>query len=62
MKNIDLRIHGGTLCCSMSILTAKLEEAVEQGETVYILVYTLKYKETEVMVNALNMYCILGNI
>lgn len=32
----------------MSILTAKLEEAVEQGETVYILVYTLKYKETEV--------------
>lgn len=32
----------------MSILTAKLEEAVEQGEIVYMLVYTLKYKETEV--------------
>lgn len=48
MKNIDLRIHGGTWCCSMSILTAKLEEAVEQGEIVYMLVYTLRYKETEV--------------
>lgn len=44
MKNTDLRIRGGTLCCSMSILTAKLEEVVGQGEIVYIYtaVYILK--------------------
>lgn len=49
MKNTDLRIHGGTLYCSMSILTARLEEAVEQGEIVYI---------QKLLVDALNMHCI----
>lgn len=52
MKNTDLRIHGGTLYCSMSILTARLEEAVEQGEIVYI---------QKLLVDALNMHCIPGN-
>lgn len=49
MKNTDLRIHGGTSCCSMSILTVRLEEVVGQGEImdIYILlcIYWNKYQK-----------------
>lgn len=42
----------------MSILTARLEEVVEQGKIVYILMCIYWNKDQKLLIDALNMYSI----